>query len=96
MVVTSYGLNKNLDDEIKKQEKANNGLRYRCAAIKQKEIKTKIAKKAAFKICSLIENLFTHQFLSLQLGLTIKPLQTSRPFHYLLQSQSYMRRGIGY
>ena len=64
MVVTSYGLNKNLDDEIKKQEKANNGLRYRCAAIKQKEIKTKIAKKAAFKICSLIENLFTHQFLS--------------------------------
>ena len=39
MAVTSYGRNKNHDDEIKKnQEKANNSLSYRCAAInKQKE-----------------------------------------------------------
>ena len=35
MAVTSYGRNKNHDDEIKKnQEKANNSLGYRCAAIK--------------------------------------------------------------
>ena len=35
MAVTSYGRNKNHDDEIKKnQEKANNSLSYRCAAIK--------------------------------------------------------------
>ena len=34
MAVTSYGRNKNHDDEIKKnQEKANNSLSYRCAAI---------------------------------------------------------------
>ena len=35
MVVTSYGRNKNRDDEIKKTEKANNSPSYRCAAIKQ-------------------------------------------------------------
>ena len=36
MAVTSYGRNKNHDDEIKKnQEKANNSLSYRCAAIKK-------------------------------------------------------------
>ena len=34
MVVTSYVRNKNLEDEIKKnQEKANNSTSYRCAAI---------------------------------------------------------------
>ena len=39
MAVTSYGRNKNHDDEIKKnQEKANNSLSYRCAAINQKKI----------------------------------------------------------
>ena len=36
MAVTSYGRNKNHDDEMKKnQEKANNSLSYRCAAIKK-------------------------------------------------------------
>ena len=35
VVVTSYGRNKNLDDEIKNQEKANNSLSYRFAAIKK-------------------------------------------------------------
>ena len=35
MVVTSYGRNKNLDDKIKNQEKANNSPSYRCAAIKK-------------------------------------------------------------
>ena len=36
MAVTSYGRNKNHDDEIKKnQEKANNSPSYRCAAIKK-------------------------------------------------------------
>ena len=35
VAVTSYGRNKNHDDEIKKnQEKANNSPSYRCAAIK--------------------------------------------------------------
>ena len=36
MVMTSHGRNKNLDDEIikKNQEKANNSLSYRFAAIK--------------------------------------------------------------
>ena len=35
-VVTSYGRNKNRDDEIKKnQEKAKNSPSYRCAAIKK-------------------------------------------------------------
>ena len=38
MAVTSYGRNKNHDDEIKKnQEKANNSLSYRCAAIKKED-----------------------------------------------------------
>ena len=37
VAVTSYGRNKNHDDEIKKnQEKANNSPSYRCAAIKKK------------------------------------------------------------
>ena len=38
MIVTSYGRNKNLDDEINKknQEKANNSLSYRFAAIKNR------------------------------------------------------------
>ena len=38
VVVTSYGRNKNRDDEInkKKQEKANNSLSYRFAAIKKR------------------------------------------------------------
>ena len=36
VAVTSYGRNKNHDDEIKKnQEKANNSPSYRCAAIKK-------------------------------------------------------------
>ena len=35
VVVTSYGRNKNRDDELKKQEKANNSLSYRCAANKK-------------------------------------------------------------
>ena len=36
VAVTSYGRNKNHDDEIKKnQEKANNRPSYRCAAIKK-------------------------------------------------------------
>ena len=34
-IVTSYDRNKNLDDEIKNQEKANNSLSYRFAAIKK-------------------------------------------------------------
>ena len=35
VAVTSYGRNKNRNDEIKKnQEKANNSPSYRCAAIK--------------------------------------------------------------
>ena len=33
VVVTTYGRNKNRDDEIKNQEKANNSPSYRCAAI---------------------------------------------------------------
>ena len=33
VVVTSYGRNKNLDEEIKNQEKAENSPSYRCAAI---------------------------------------------------------------
>ena len=33
MVVTSYGRNKNRDDEMKNQEKANNSPSYRCAPI---------------------------------------------------------------
>ena len=38
MVVTSYGRNKNRDDEIKKnQEKANNSPSYRCVAINKQE-----------------------------------------------------------
>ena len=38
MAVTSYGCNKNHDDEIKKnQEKANNSPSYRCAAIKKRQ-----------------------------------------------------------
>ena len=38
MAVTSYGRNKNHDDKIKKnQEKANNSLSYRCAAIKHRK-----------------------------------------------------------
>ena len=37
MAVTSYGRNKNHDDEIKKnQEKANNSPSYRCAAINKR------------------------------------------------------------
>ena len=37
VAVTSYGRNKNHDDEIKKnQEKANNSPSYRCAAINNK------------------------------------------------------------
>ena len=40
VAVTSYGRNKNHDDEIKKnQEKANNIPSYRCAAIKKKHEK---------------------------------------------------------
>ena len=35
MVVTSYGLNKNCDDETKNQEKANDSPSYRCPAIKK-------------------------------------------------------------
>ena len=46
VAVTSYGRNKNHDDEIKKknQEKANNSLSYRCAAINNKvqELASKI------------------------------------------------------
>ena len=34
VVVTSYGRNKNLDYEIKNQEKANNSANYCCGAIK--------------------------------------------------------------
>ena len=38
VAVTSYGRNKNHDDEIKKnQEKANNSPSYRCAAIKKSD-----------------------------------------------------------
>ena len=38
MAVTSYGHNKNHDDEIKKyQEKANNSPSYRCAAINDRK-----------------------------------------------------------
>ena len=33
--MTSYGRNKNRDDEIKNQEKAKNSPSYLCAAIKQ-------------------------------------------------------------
>ena len=40
MVVTSYGCNKNRDDEIKNQEKANNRTSYRCAAINYLKLKT--------------------------------------------------------
>ena len=40
VAVTSYGRNKNHDDEIKKnQEKANNDPSYRCAAIKKEKVK---------------------------------------------------------
>ena len=43
MAVTSYGRNKNHDDEIKKnQEKANNSLSYRCAAINQTKLATQL------------------------------------------------------
>ena len=39
VVVTSYGLNKHLDEiNKKKQEKANNSLSYRFAAIKKRII----------------------------------------------------------
>ena len=38
VAVTSYGRNKNHDDEIKKnQEKANNSPSYRCAAINKQQ-----------------------------------------------------------
>ena len=47
MAVTSYGRNKNHDDEIKKnQEKANNSPSYRCAATKN-ENSTEKKKKPA-------------------------------------------------
>ena len=44
VVVTSYGRNKNRDDEIKKNiEKANNRPSYRCAAIKNTKNQNEIA-----------------------------------------------------
>ena len=33
--IVTYGRNKNLDDELKKQENANNSLRYGFAAIEK-------------------------------------------------------------
>ena len=49
MAVTSYGRNKNHDDEIKKnQEKANNSLIYRCAAIKNTNVLKNLKKIANF------------------------------------------------
>ena len=51
MAVTSYGRNKNHDDEIKKnQEKANNSPSYRSAAIKKDILK--ICNIANFKRAS--------------------------------------------
>ena len=40
VAVTSYGRNKNHDEIKKNQEKANNSLSYRCAAIKNNKIKS--------------------------------------------------------
>ena len=46
VAMTSYGRNKNHDDEIRKnQEKANNSPSYRCAAIKN--VWTDLKKKTA-------------------------------------------------
>ena len=42
LIVTSYGRNRNLDDKIKNQEKANKSLSYRFAAINQKPMQKKI------------------------------------------------------
>ena len=44
VVVTSYGRNKNRDDEIKNQEKAINSPSYRCAAIKKQMPHVKMPK----------------------------------------------------
>ena len=57
MAVTSYGRNKNHDDEIKKnQEKANNSPSYRCAAInKQKTDKNwKKYYQNMISICTIV------------------------------------------
>ena len=51
VVVTSYGRNKNREDEIKKnQEKANNSPSYRCAATKKNKQYISKEKNLAKKI----------------------------------------------
>ena len=60
MAVTSYGRNKNHDDEIKKnQEKANNSPSYRCAAINNRLNIGRIALErlvGALTNCSLLQS----------------------------------------
>ena len=48
IIVTSYGRNKNFDNEIKNQEKANYSLSYRCAAINNKDNKGSQIRKMQF------------------------------------------------
>ena len=59
VAVTSYGRNKNHDDEIKKnQEKANNSPSYRCAAIKNQE---KANNSPSYR-CAAIKQWKSHNF----------------------------------
>ena len=79
VAVTSYGRNKNHDDEIKKnQEKANNSPSYRCAAINnpkklgknsknQKEIAACEQKKPLARKQIFVQTPFSHSTLKLQL-----------------------------
>ena len=57
MAVTSYGRNKNHDDEIKKnQEKANNSPSYRCAAIKKGLYNHSMTSLNCFRLLLVLNN----------------------------------------
>ena len=48
IIVASYARNKNFDNEIKNQEKADYSLSYRCAAINNKDNKGSQIRKMQF------------------------------------------------
>ena len=83
MLVTSYGRNKNRDDEIKKQEKADNSPSHRCAAIK-----TLLENAAREQKISLAYRIFFHTSISRSLensDINNKPLSFRSTLHFVKQ-----------
>ena len=84
MAVTSYGRNKNHDDEIKKnQKKANNSLSYRCAAIKNSKNQSEIA-ACEQKTTTEKPNFCSNTVFSLYFKIRAKKIHAAKPLAFSL------------